>query len=173
MAQTGYRFRCYPSQAQAQTLLRWIGCQRAIYNAKVGEDRYFRAFARKSLQHAGQYAPQDQQYAHFITDQTAWLREVPSVVLRNGAVRWKQAYGRYYKKLAGRPTIQKKTGAQSAWLTSELFSFEEVLDRLTGEVSYRLTIGKKKFPLGEIRYTAHRAHAIPASITLTIEAGRC
>ena len=47
--QIGNRFRCYPTPAQAQTLLAWIGCQRFIYNAKVGEDRYFRAFARKSL----------------------------------------------------------------------------------------------------------------------------
>ncbi|WP_439673232.1 helix-turn-helix domain-containing protein [Cupriavidus necator] len=34
--QTGYRFRCYPTPAQQATLLRWIGCQRFIYNAKVG-----------------------------------------------------------------------------------------------------------------------------------------
>lgn len=170
--QTGFRFRCYPDRAQAQTLLRWIGCQRFIYNAKVGEDRYFRTFARKSLQHAGQYAPQDQQYAHFITEDTAWLKEVPSQVLRNGAVRWKQAYGRYYKKLAGRPTKQKKTGAQGVWLTAELFSFEQNIDPETGEVSCRLLIGTRKFPVGELHYKAHRAHAIPASITLTIEAGR-
>ncbi len=37
---TGYRFRLYPSKAQEQLLLRWIGCQRLIYNAKVSEDRY-------------------------------------------------------------------------------------------------------------------------------------
>jgi putative transposase len=170
--QTGFRFRCYPDRNQEQTLLRWIGCQRFIYNAKVGEDRYFRAFSRKSLQHAGQFAPQDQQYSQFITEATPWLREVPSQILRNGAVRWKQAYGRYYKKLAGRPVIQKKTGAQSVWLTAEVFRFEQLIDGDTGEVSYRLLIGTKKFPVGELRYTAHRAHAMPASITLTIEAGR-
>jgi putative transposase len=90
--QSGFRFRCYPTEAQAASLLRWIGCQRFIYNAKVGEDRYFRTFARKSLQHADQFAPQDQQYSHFITEETSWLREVPSQVLSNGAVRWKQAY---------------------------------------------------------------------------------
>lgn len=170
--QNGFRFRCYPDKGQAQTLLRWIGCQRFIYNAKVGEDRYFRTFARKSLRHAGQFAPQDQQYAQFITEDTAWLREVPSVVLRNGAVRWKQAYGRFYRKLAGRPTIQKKTGPQGVWLTSELFEFAMDVDQDTGEVSYRLLLGTKKFLIGEIRYKAHRAHAIPASITLTVEAGR-
>ena len=74
--QSGFRFRLYPTPEQASSLLRWIGCQRFIYNAKVSEDRYFRAFARKSLQHAGQFAPQDQQYSHFITETTPWLREV-------------------------------------------------------------------------------------------------
>jgi putative transposase len=170
--QTGFRFRCYPDKAQAQTLLRWIGCQRAIYNAKVSEDRYYRTFARKSLQHTGQFAPQDQRYSQFITEQTPWFRELPSVVLRNGAVRWKQAYGRYWKKLAGRPTIQKKTGAQGVWLTSELFRFDQVIDADTGEVGYRLHVGIKKFPIGVIEYKAHRAHAIPAAITLTVESGR-
>lgn len=168
----GFKFRSYPNAAQAQLLLCWIGCQRFIYNAKVGEDRYFRTFAQKSLQHTGQYAPQDQQYAHFISEETAWLKEVPSQVLRNGAVRWKQAYSRFYKKLAGRPKIQKKTGTQSVWLTSELFSFEAQTDKETGDVSYRLLIGTKKFPVGEIEYKAHRAFLPPASIILSLDAGR-
>ena len=168
----GFRFRCYPTHAQAQTLLRWIGCQRVIYNAKVQEDRYFRTFARKTLALAGQYAPQDQRYSQFITDDTAWLKEVPSQVLRNGAVRWKQAYGRFYKKLAGRPTLHRKTGAQSVWLTDELFTFTPVVDAETGEVTYRLRVGTPKFPVGELTYVAHRAHTVPNSIRLIVEAGR-
>lgn len=170
--QSGFRFRLYPTPEQASRLLRWIGCQRFIYNAKVSEDRYFRVFARKSLQHAGQFAPQDQQYSHFITEATPWLREVPSQVLRNGAVRWKQAYSRYWKKLGGRPTIQKRHGAQGVWLTSELFRFEQVVEPQTGEIAYRLHVGNRKYPVGVVRYTAHRAHAIPASITLSVDAGR-
>jgi len=43
LSKTGFRFRCYPTRAQEQTLLQWIGHQQFIYNAKVGEDRYFRA----------------------------------------------------------------------------------------------------------------------------------
>ena len=76
--QTGFRFRCYPTPQQAQILRRWIGCQRFIYNAKVSEDRYFRAFARKALALTGQQPPQDQCYRQFITADTAWLRDVPS-----------------------------------------------------------------------------------------------
>lgn len=171
--QTGYRFRLYPSREQVSILWRWIGCQRFIYNAKVSEDRYFRAFARKSLQHVGLHAPQDQQYSHFITEQTTWLREVPSQVLRNGAVRWKQAYSRFYKQLAARPRIQKRHGVQSVWLTSELFRFEPVTDTNTGEnTGYRLLVGTRKYPVGELAFKAHRQHGIPASITLSVDAGR-
>ncbi len=45
-----------PSKPQAHILMRWIGCQRFIYNAKVQDDRYFRTFARKSLQLVGKRA---------------------------------------------------------------------------------------------------------------------
>lgn len=170
--QSGFRFRLYPTPEQASCLLRWIGCQRFIYNAKVSEDRYFLTFARKSLQHTGQFAPQDQQYSHFITEATPWLREVPSQVLRNGAVRWKQAYSRYWKKLGGRPNIQKRNGAQAVWLTNELFRFDPVVDPETSAITYRLHVGTRKCPVGVVPYSAHRAHAIPASITLSIDAGR-
>ena len=169
--QSGFRFRLYPTPEQASRLLQWIGCQRFIYNAKVSEDQYFRVFARKSLSHVGQFAPQDQQYSHFITETTPWLREVPSQVLRNGAVRWRQAYSRYWKKLGGRPKIQKRHGTQGVWLTSELFRFEQMAKSEAGEMTYRLHVGTRKCPVGVVRYTAHRAHAIPASITLSIDAG--
>lgn len=75
--QIGNRFRCHPTLSQKEILLQWIGCQRYTYNAKVGEDQYFRRFARKSLSHAGEYAPIDQQYSQFKTDLTPWLAAVP------------------------------------------------------------------------------------------------
>ena len=109
--QIGNRFRCYPTPAQEKVLLQWIGCQRFIYNAKVQEDRYFRTFARKSLQHTGQFAAIDQQYSQFKHPElTPWLSEVPSQLLRNGAAKWMQAYSRFFAGLAGRPTIQAKYG---------------------------------------------------------------
>lgn len=163
--QTGNRFRCYPTPQQEQILLRWIGCQRVIYNAKVQEDRYYRAFARRLAGNAGQHAPVDQEYSRFIGPETAWLREVPSQVLRNGAVRWRQAYARFFSKLGGRPKLRQRHGAQSVWLTSELFSFD-VADNLA------LHIGTKKFPLGELRYSRHRGHDVPASIRIIVDAGR-
>lgn len=170
--QIGNKFRCYPTPAQAQTLLQWIGCQRAIYNAKVGEDRYFRRFAKKSLMHTGEFAPIDQQYSQFKSELTPWLSEVPSQVLRNGTVKWKQAYSRYFAKIGGRPVIHKKNGKQSVWLTSELFDFGEVVNKETGEVSHKLLVGTKKHPVGILAFTAHKHYELPASLHISISAGR-
>lgn len=164
--QIGNKFRIYPTPIQAQALLRWIGCQRFIYNSKVGEDRYFRTFARKSLALTGEYPPIDQKYAQFIGTETGWLQEVPSVVLRNGAVLWRQAYGRFFKKLGGRPAIHRRHGKQSVWLTSELFRFEPDGD------DYKLFIGTKKYPVGEIELRAHQEYRIPASLHISVHAGR-
>jgi putative transposase len=153
--------------------LQWVGCQRYVYNAKAGEDQYFRRFARRSLTHTGEFAPIDQQYSHFKTELTPWLCEVPSQVLRNGAVLWIQAYGRYFSKHSGRPAIHRKSGEQSVWITSELFAFKPVVDKATGEItSYTLHIGTPKFPLGQIKFTAHKDFKPAASIHISINAGR-
>lgn len=163
--QTGNRFRCYPTPAQETILLRWIGCQRFIYNAKVSEDRYYRAFAHRFAANVGMHAPIDQEYSRFIGADTAWLREVPSQILRNGAVRWRQAYARFFSGLAGRPKFRKRIGSQSVWLTSELFRFD-------ADDGLALHVGTKKFPCGELAYASHRGHDIPASIRVTVDAGR-
>lgn len=171
--QIGNRFRCYPTPAQAQTLLQWIGCQRYVYNAKVGEDQYFRRFARKSLTHTGEFAPIDQQYSQFKTELTPWLSEVPSIVLRNGTVLWKQAYSRYFTKLGGRPNIHKKHGKQSVWLTSELFAFTPVVDADSGEITgHQLHVGTKKYPVGLVAFKAHKDYKPPASLHISIHAGQ-
>ncbi len=169
----GYQFRLYPTKDQEQTLLRWIGCQRLIYNAKVSEDRYFRSFKRQFLAVVGIPVPIDQGYSHFKTELTPFLSEVPSQVLRNGAVLWKQAYSRHFQGLGGRPKFQKRSGEQSVWLTSELFSFEPQVDRETGDIlRYNLQVGTRKFPVGEMDYVSHRQHELPASIHISVRAGK-
>ena len=119
----GYKFRLYPNPEQEQILLQWIGCQRLIYNAKVQEDRYFRRFAQRMVGTAGEKIPVDQEYSRFITEKTAFLKRVSSQILRNGAVKFKQAYSRFFQKLGGRPKIKKKNGRQAVWITDELFQF--------------------------------------------------
>ncbi len=168
----GYRFRLYPNLEQEQILLRWIGCQRLIYNAKVQEDRYDRRFQQRMVGTAGMEVPVDQQYRRFITPRTAFLREVPSQILRNGAVKFRRAYQRFFQKLGGRPKLKKKSGRQAVWVTSELFQFIPLTEEATGHVTgYRLHVGTDTFPVGVISYVAHRHHAVPSSIHIAVEGG--
>ncbi len=168
----GYKFRLYPNPEQQQILLQWIGCQRLIYNAKVQEDRYFRRFAQRMVGTVGERIPVDQEYSRFITEKTAFLKRVPSQILRNGAVKFRQSYARFFQKLGGRPKIKKKSGRQSVWLTKELFTFTPQIDPQTGDLrSYQLTLGTDKFPVGTISYVAHRSHAVPSSIHIAVEGG--
>ncbi|HXP96931.1 MAG TPA: transposase [Telmatospirillum sp.] len=168
--QVGNQFRSYPMSDLAATLRRWIGCQRFIYNAKVSEDRYYRGFARKFASNVS--APMDQEYSRFIGPDTAWLREVPSQVLRNGTVKWRQAYARFFKGLAGRPKIHGKDGKQSVWLTSELFRFEPVVDDNGVVLRQRLILGTAKRPVGELPFVAHKEFLAPASIHISVQAER-
>ncbi len=147
----GYRFRLYPDKDQQPILLRWIGCQRLIDNAQVQEDRDYRRFQRRMVGTVGEDIPVDQQYSRFINDATAFLREVPSQVLRNAAVKFRHAYQRFFRTLGGRPKLKKKGGRQSVWLTSELFAFIPPVEAATGEVlRYPLHVGTDKFPVGII-----------------------
>lgn len=171
---TGIRFRCHPTAAQRLTLARWMGCQRAIYNAKVAEDRYYRTFRKHALSHTGTQIPIDQTFARYKDPElTPWLSEVPSQILRNGATRFAQAYSRFFQGLAHRPTLKKKAGRQVVWLTDDLFRFEPTCDPAPGKfTSHRLVVGTTKFPVGEISFPAHRPYGIPKSIVLSREGGR-
>ena len=98
---------------------------------------------------------------------------VPSIILRNGAVLWKQAYSRYFQKLGGRPAIHKKNGKQSVWLTSELFKFTPAVDGDTGEITgHQHCIGTQKYPVGVLAFKAHKGDKPPASLHISIHAGQ-
>ncbi len=147
----GYRFRRYPHPEQPQTLLRWIGGQHLMDNAQGQEDRYFRRCAPRKVGTAGEKIPVDQAYSPFITEQTAFLKQGPSQISRNGAVQFRQAYQRFFKQPGGRPKCKKKSGRQTVWVTQEVFAFIPQIDDQTGAIaSYPLTMDTKKFPIGII-----------------------
>ncbi|MDO9178630.1 MAG: transposase [Agitococcus sp.] len=164
---TGVRFALYPTFAQASALRQWIGCQRVIYNAKVAEDQYFSTFRRQALSLTGEPTPLDQQYAQFKTELTPWLSEVPSQILRNGAVRWRNAKQRQLQGLAGAPVKRRAHGRQSVLVTNELFQF--VAD---GQNGHSLLLGTPKFPVGSLRFIAHRPYQLPKQVAISVAAGR-
>jgi putative transposase len=164
---TGVRFALYPSAAQATSLRQWIGCQRVVYNAKVAEDQYFAAFRSKSLSLTGEPTPLDQQYSQFKSELTPWLSQVPSQILRNGAVRWRGAKQRQLKGLANAPVKRRAHGRQSVLITSELFQFVE-----DGHGGHQMQLGTPKFPVGRLPFVAHRPYQLPQQLVVSLEAGR-
>ena len=174
---SGVKFRCYPAGEQARILASWMNCQRYIYNAKVGEERYFRKFRDKALSLTGRDIPVDQQYSRFKNRSlTPHLYEVPSQVLRNGATRFMMAYKRFTSGLASRPVFRKNRGRQTVWLTSELFRFEPTgrTIKRNGKTIYdhTLILGTKSHGLGGLRFKAHVEYNLPSTITVSRDNGK-
>lgn len=196
LVSTGQRCRAYPDTALQEALPRWIGCQRAVYNAKVTEDRLFasqwrlaqrasatvlqnslgfdawlsatdKAAVKASRKVDGISTPLDQQYAQFKDRElTPWLYAVPSQVLRNGAYRWMNAKQRQLKGLAKAPRLRKRPDFDSVLLTSELFRFVEVVHPRTGAATHEIEIGTEKHPVGRMVFKSSRPYAIPATLTV-------
>ena len=127
--QSGVRFRAYPDAGLASTLARWIGCQRFIYNGKVNEDWLFAAQRRLEMASGNVEVktPLDQAYAHFKhRELTPWLYDVPSQILRNGAVRWMSAKQRQLKELGKAPRRRTRRDFNSVHVTAELFRLGSV-----------------------------------------------
>lgn len=168
---SGLRVRAHLDPGLPEIVARWIGCQRVIYNAKVSEDRLFAAQRRLLLRDAPDTSgstPLDQAYAHFKDPElTPWLAEVPSQVLRNGAVRWRQAKQRQLQGLAKAPRIRRRADFNSVWLTNELFRFIP-LPGPTGTVRHAIEIGTVANPLGRIHFKTDRPYTVPSSITLRL-----
>lgn len=150
--QSGVRFVALPDAQQAATLRRWIGCQRHIFSAKVEEDRLFAMQRRMMLREdAGAVIrmPLDRLYAQFKDDDlTPWLSDVPSQVLREGTYRWFNAKQRQLKGLAKPPRKRSRRDFNSVMLCSDLFEFTD---------DGRLILGTAKFPVGVLRFKAHRS----------------
>lgn len=162
--ENGRKFRCFPTKQQEQFLLMCQGHQRFIYNAKVREDLH----AKEVFKTYGVPSSPNQEYSKFITEETPWLREVPSQILRNGAVLWRQAMERYFSGVAKRPVLHKSTRKRSVWVTSELFCFK--YNEKTHQEE--LWLGTKKFPIGFLSFTAHTAWEKPKSLHISVENGK-
>jgi putative transposase len=150
-------------------LARWTGCQRFIYNGKVNEDRLFAAQRRLEMA-SGKVevkTPLDQAYAQFKDRElTPWLYEVPSQILRNGAVRWMSARQRQLKKLGRAPRRRTRRDFNSVHVTAELFRF---IETAAGPV---IELGTKADPVGRLPFKAHRPFGLPRSIVIREVAGQ-
>lgn len=177
LLQSGVRFRAYPEGALAETLRRWIGCQRVIYNGKTTEDKCFAAQRRlriaAGLMGDDLKTPLDRQYAQFKDPElTPWLSDVPSQVLRCAADRWFDAKQRQLKGLAQAPTIRHRGNFNSLRLTNDVFRFIKRIDARTGEVAHDIELGTVKHPVGCLPFKAHQPYVLPKTLTIRHQDGR-
>lgn len=153
---TGIRLQANPTPAQKKRLSQWMGCARYIWNAKCRTDKE----QRLALAGEGKYPAINQTYSQYKSkEETPWLYDCPSVLLRNSVANWYNTYQNFFKKRCGRPQHKKKDGSGSIHLTSELFLFEE-----DAFGNLKLWIGGKKHKIGCLALTKHRKFAVPNSI---------
>ena len=162
------RFKAKPSQIMRVVMAQWIGCQRVIYNGKCVEDKLFASERRLQIQSGEEdiTTPLDRCYSQFKSkEQTPWLYDVPSQILRNGADRWMDAKQRQLKGLAKAPKVRNRGNFNSVLISSELFRFKERVDA-QGEVHQDLEIGTLAHPIGVLDFHAHRPYGLPKQITV-------
>ena len=154
----GIRLQAHPADDQKKILSQWMGCARYIWNAKTREEKNLR-IKLNSIE-IKEYTNIDQSYAHFKSkEETPWLYDCPSVILRNSIANWYTTYQNFFKKRCGRPQYKKKDGTGSIHLTRELFKFVKGEDGVT-----RLFIGNKTNNIGFLSIKKHRSYKTPASI---------
>jgi putative transposase len=175
--QSGVRFKAYPTPVQAGILARWIGCQRFVYNGKVGEDGLFTAqwhMDKRDYPLNPHPTPLDNTYSQFKDDELSpWLSEVPSQVLRQGVCRWRDAKQRQLGGLAKAPRKRNRTNFISVRLDSDMFEFKEQVDWVTGEVTQELHLGGTgKYAMGVLQFKAHREYGLPKMLSISRKGGQ-
>ncbi len=154
----GIKLQASPTASQREVLSQWMGCARYIWNAKTRQEKAERHHLRSK--ETGEYPPLDSSYSHFKSkEETPWLFDCPSVVLRNSIANWYRTYQDFFKKRCQRPRSKKKDGRGSVYLTRELFSFQKGEDGVT-----RLFIGSKRNNIGFLTIKVHRAFREPKSL---------
>jgi len=180
--QIGYATVFRPTKTQATHFRQWIGSARIIWNSKIKESEYFYSFGSKFVpltQWCGskgnpepEFAFVDKKYSQFKNDElTPWLSDCPSQILRNSATNWYETQWKFMRGECGAPKIKHKSDGGSVWLTNELFTINEPLNR--GE-PYRIWIGTKTKPLGfiDIKWNKMRDGKFPGkpnSITIRVD----
>ena len=115
-----YRFRCYPTDEQAQELARVFGSVRYVYNWGLR--------LRSDAGHNGQKMGYPQSSAALTalkkTPECEWLNNVSSVPTQQALRHLQTAFGSFFDRRGAYPTFKSKEGKQSAEYTSSAFKWD-------------------------------------------------
>jgi putative transposase len=122
-----YRYRCYPTPSQRQTLARTFGCARFVYNwaLRLRSDTY-----RQRGEHVF-YSDTSAALTHLKrAEATAFLNEVSCVPVQQALRHLDKAFRHFFEGRAKYPTFKKKRGRQSAEYTTSAFTWDDSALRL-------------------------------------------
>jgi putative transposase len=155
-----YRFRFYPTPAQAAVLARTFGSARFVYNwaLSLRTDAYYQRQERVS------YADTSAALTALKRDpETAWLNEVSSVPPQQALRHLDRAFRNFFEGRAKYPTFKQKRGRQAAEYTTSAFRWEAE--------TRSLTLAKMDVPLAIV--WSRTFTGAPTTVTVTRDpAGR-
>jgi len=178
-----YRYRFYPTPAQAATLARTFGCARYVYNwalhlrteayhayhaARATQERWESQERRERRERLGYLGYQETSAALTVLKQQpemTWLGEVSSVPLQQALRHLDSAFRHFFAQHARYPRFKKKRGRQTATYASSAFRYDAA--------TRTLTLAKIEEPLA-IRWSRPLPDgAMPTTVTVSRDpAGR-
>ncbi|RHB49265.1 RNA-guided endonuclease TnpB family protein [Exiguobacterium sp. AM39-5BH] len=136
----GYKYRLHPTVAQAEFLVRTIGCARFVYN-KLLEDRITIHEEAKAGGGPKRKPPTPASYKPLFP----FLCEADSLALANAKLHLDAAFAKFFAGTAGFPVFKSKRKSRASYTTNNQHG------------TIRIEAGKVRLPkVGFIRFTQHR-----------------
>lgn len=152
-----FRYRVYPTPAQAAILRRTFGCVRLVYNRALRERSEAWTQAKKSVSYV-QSSASLTRLKHDID--FAFLNEVSSVPLQQSLRHLQRAYAAFFAKRAAYPVFKRKRHGGSAEFTRSAFKWDGVW----------LTLAKMDVPLAICWSRPLPKGTEPLSVTVSLDA---
>ncbi|EPE61739.1 transposase, IS605 OrfB family [Exiguobacterium sp. S17] len=136
----GYKYRIHPTAAQAEFLVRTIGCARFVYN-KLLEDRIALHEEAKASGGPKRKTPTPASYKPLFP----FLCEADSLALANAKLHLDAAFAKFFAGTAGFPVFKSRRKARASYTTNNQHG------------TIRIEGGHVRLPkVGFIRFTQHR-----------------
>lgn len=153
-----FKYRFYPTEAQAAELSRTFGCVRVVYNLALQARTEAWVLRRERINYNTTSAMLT---AWKKTEELAFLNEVSSVPLQQALRHLQGAFGNFFAKRARYPSFKsKKKSRKSAEYTTSAFRFRDG----------RLTLAKLAEPLDIVWSRPLPEGASPSTVTVSQDA---
>src|SRR5437879_583164 len=157
-AKRAFKYRFYPTDAQAAELSRTFGCVRKVYNMALEARTQVWTLRHERINYNATSAMLT---AWKKTEELAYLSEVSSVPLQQTLRHLQGAFANFWQKRAKYPTFKsRKKSRRSAEYTSSAFRFRDG----------KLTLAKMAEPLAIVWSRSLREGAEPSTVTVSQDA---